>query len=253
MEFYERVSGARMHASYIIPGGVRSDIPIGLLDDIYLFIKQFCSRIDEIEELLTRNRIWKQRLVNIGIINARQAITLGLSGVLLRSTGVCRDIRKNNSYEIYDQLNFQLAIGVNGDCYDRYLIRIFEMRQSIDIILQCLNNMPIGLTKVFDNKITIPSRVGINTSMESLIHHFKLYSSGFVVPYGHIYTSVEAPKGETGIYIISDDSNRPYRCKIRAPGFFHLQALTTLLVDVMLADVVAFVGTIDVVFGEVDR
>lgn len=192
-------------------------------------------------------------MVGIGVINFRKAIDLGLSGVLLRSAGICRDIRKNNAYEIYDSLHFQIGLGVNGDCYDRYLIRMFEMRQCIDIIFQCINTIPRGLFRVMDNKVVSPSRKEMQRSMEALIHHFKFYSEGYNVDNGHVYVAVEAPKGETGVYLVSDSSNRPYRCKIKAPGFVHLQALNHLLIDVMLADLVTFIGTMDIVFGEVDR
>lgn len=253
MEFYERVSGARMHANYIRPGGVASDIPMGLLADIHTFCKQANSRIDELEELLTNNRIWKQRLVNIGKINYKQAIQLGLSGVLARGSGVNFDIRKNKPYEIYSQLNFTIPIGINGDCYDRYLIRILEMRQSINIIMQCINNMPSGLIKTDDYKICPPSRTEIKNSMEALIHHFKYYTEGIIVENGHTYNCVEAPKGETGVYLIADGTNKPYRCRIRTPGFIHLQAIDYLTHGHLIADLVTIIGTLDIVFGEVDR
>jgi NADH dehydrogenase I D subunit len=253
MEFYERVSGARMHASYIRPGGVSCDIPTGLLADIHTFCKQTNSRIDELEELLTNNRIWKQRLVNIGKINYKQAIQLGLSGVLARGSGVNFDIRKNKPYEIYSQLHFTIPIGINGDCYDRYLIRMLEMRQSINIIMQCINNIPSGLIKVDDYKICPPSRTEIKSSMEALIHHFKYYTEGIIVDNGHTYTCVEAPKGETGVYLIADGTNKPYRCRIRTPGFIHLQAIDNLTHGHLIADLVTIIGTLDIVFGEVDR
>lgn len=253
MEFYERVSGARMHASYIRPGGVQYDIPNGLLLDIYKFIKQSNSRIDELEELLTNNRIWKQRLINIGKVNYKQATQLGLTGVLARGSGINIDIRKTIPYEIYDELNFSIPIGINGDCYDRYLIRIMEMRQSIKIINQCLNNIPNGLIKVDDYKICPPQRSELKMSMEALIHHFKLYTEGIIVEKGHTYNCVEAPKGETGVYLISDGTNKPYRCKIRTPGFVHLQALNNMTNGHLIADLVTIIGTLDIVFGEVDR
>ena len=253
MEFYERVSGARMHAAYFRPGGVQYDIPIGLLDDIYIFINQFASRIDEIEELLTNNRIWKQRLVNIGRINYREANELGFSGVLGRGSGVLWDIRKKDTYEIYRHISFKIPIGINGDSYDRYLVRIYEMRQSLLIIEKCINNIPGGLIRVDDNKISIPSRKKMKSSMESLIHHFKLYSEGINIRKGHLYVCTEAPKGEMGVYIISDGTNRPYRCKIRAPGFMHLQSLDHMINGHMIADLVTIIGTQDIVFGEVDR
>ena len=253
MEFYERVSGARMHAAYIRPGGVQYDIPMGLLNDIYKFINQFSSRIDEMEELLTSNRIWKQRLVNIGKLNYREANELGLTGVLARGSGILWDLRKKNTYEIYNHLNFRIPIGINGDCYDRYLIRVYEMRQSILIIEKCINNIPKGLIKVDDNKISPPSRNIMKSSMEGLIHHFKLYSEGLQVRKGHVYACTEAPKGEMGVYFISDGTNRPYRCKIRAPGFMHLQSLNYMVKGHMIADLVTVIGTQDIVFGEVDR
>jgi NADH dehydrogenase I D subunit len=253
MEFYERVSGARMHANYFRIGGILYDIPIGLLNDISIFLKQFSSRIDEIEEMLTDNRIWKQRLVDIGKINYRQALDLGLSGPMLRSTGIAWDLRKNESYEIYKKFSFIVPIGIYGDCYDRYLIRIEEMRQSINIIHQAINLIPNGLVRIDNHKISPPYRSQMKKSMESLIHHFKLYSEGIIVPRGHIYVSIEAPKGETGVFLVSDGSNRPYRCKIHAPGFMHLQALNSIIRGHMIADLVTIIGTLDIVFGEVDR
>jgi len=253
MEFYERVSGARMHANYFRIGGISFDLPIGLLNDIHTFILQFVSRIDEMEEMLTTNRIWKQRLIDIGKINSRQAIDLGLSGPMLRSTGLAWDLRKVESYEVYNKVNFFVPTGIYGDCYDRYLIRIEEMRESINIILQCLNMIPLGLVRVDDHKISPPYRSQMKSSMESLIHHFKLYSEGVIIPQGYSYGCVEAPKGETGAFLVSDGSNKPYRCKVRAPGFMHLQALNSLVVGHMIADLVTVIGTLDIVFGEVDR
>ena len=253
MEFYERVSGARLHAAYIRPGGVSLDIPHGLLDDIFIFCEQFGTRMDEMEEMLTNNRIWKQRLVDIGIVNARDALNLGFSGVMLRGSGILWDLRKNQPYEIYDQLDFDIFVGTNGDCYDRYLIRTAEMRESIKIINQILNKIPEGSIKVEDHKITPPSRFVMKQSMEALIHHFKLYSEGFSVPAGETYVATEAPKGEFGVYLISDGSNKPYRCKIKAPGFNHLQGLDFMSKGHMVADVVTIIGTQDIVFGEVDR
>ncbi len=253
MEFYERVSGARMHANYIRPGGVSQDLPVGLLNDIYLFINQFGSRIDELEELLTENRIWKQRLVDVGKVNYREALDLGLSGVMVRGSGISWDLRKDEPYEIYSHLNFLIPTGVNGDCYDRYLIRVFEMRQSIKIIHQCINNIPQGLIKVDDNKITPPFRKEMKQSMESLIHHFKLHSEGIHLQKGYTYAAVEAPKGETGVFLVSDGKNKPYRCKIKAPGFAHLQAINYIAAGHMIADLVTIIGTLDIVFGEVDR
>jgi NADH dehydrogenase (ubiquinone) Fe-S protein 2 len=253
MEFYERVSGARMHAAYIRPGGVHEDLPLGLLDDIYIFAKGFNSRIDEIEELLTNNRIWKQRLVNVGVVTKQEAQNWGFSGVMLRGSGIFWDLRKMQPYEVYSDLDFKVPVGTNGDCYDRYLIRIEEMRQSVHLIMQCISNMPKGHVKLDDKKITPPSRKLMKQSMESLIHHFKLYSEGFYVPEGKCYSAVEAPKGEFGVFLVSDGSNRPYRCKIKAPGFAHLQGIDFMAKGHYLADVVAIIGTQDIVFGEVDR
>jgi len=253
MEFYERVSGARMHAGYFRPGGVSQDLPLGLLDDIYLFSKQFVTRLDEMEEMLTTNRIWKQRLVDIGIVTKKEACDWGFSGVMLRGSTISWDLRKNQPYEVYDKMEFDVPIGKNGDCYDRYLIRVQEMRESLKIIQQCLNNMPLGPIKLDDHKITSPSRLDMKQSMESLIHHFKLYTEGMIVPAGETYTSTEAPKGEFGVYLISNGTNRPYRCKIKAPGFGHLQALDFMSKGHMIADVVTIIGTQDIVFGEVDR
>jgi NADH dehydrogenase I D subunit len=253
MEFYERVSGARFHAAYIRPGGISQDIPLGLCEDIFHFAEQFSSRVDELEELLTENRIWKQRLVGVGVVTLEQALNWGLTGPLLRSTGYPWDLRKVQPYEIYDKLEFNIPLGKRGDCYDRYCIRIEEMRESLKIILQCLNQMPQGNVRVDDRKISAPSRVEMKTSMESLIHHFKLFSEGYFVPEGDVYAAVEHPKGEFGVSIVSDGSNKPYRCKIKAPGFLHLQALDFMARGHLLADVVAIIGTLDVVFGEIDR
>lgn len=253
MEFYERVSGARMHANYIRPGGILYDIPLGLLDDIHTFCGQFASRLDELEELLTNNRIWKQRLVGVGRVNYREAIDLGFSGVLLRGSGVPIDLRRTEPYEIYKKLAFSIPVGIYGDCYDRYLVRVYELRQSLRIIYQCLNELPIGLVRLDDHKISPPYRDMMKNSMESLIHHFKLFSEGFYVPKGQVYRAVEAPKGETGVFLISEGEPKPYRCRIRAPGFMHLQALHYMTKGHLLADLVTVIGTLDIVFGEVDR
>jgi NADH dehydrogenase (ubiquinone) Fe-S protein 2 len=253
MEFYERVSGARMHAAYIRPGGVAQDLPIGLCEDIFKFCQQYASRIDEMEEMLTGNRIWKQRLVDIGVVTADQALDWGFSGVMLRGSGVSWDLRKTQPYDVYNKMNFDIPVGMRGDCYDRYLIRIEEMRQSLRIIMQCINELPQGVIKVDDKKITPPSRSQMKQSMESLIHHFKHYTEGFVVPAGETYTAVEAPKGEFGVFLVSNGTNRPYRCKIRAPGFAHLQGIDFMSRNHMLADVVTIIGTQDIVFGEIDR
>lgn len=253
MEFYERVSGARMHSSYFRPGGVSADLPKGLLNDIHIFCQQFNTRLDEFEEMLTNNRIWKQRLVDIGIISAKDALDWGFSGVMLRGSGIPWDLRKTQPYEIYDKIEFEIPQGTNGDCYDRYLIRIEEMRQSINIINQVINMIPEGPIKTDDQKIINPSRSQIKNSMESLIHHFKYYTDGFNVPSGETYVTIEAPKGEFGVYLVSDGTNKPYRCKIKAPGFAHLQALDFMCKDHMIADVVTIIGTQDIVFGEIDR
>jgi len=253
VEFYERVSGARMHANYIRPGGVAQDMPLGLSEDIYRFTQQFASRIDELEEMLTNNRIWKQRLVDIGVVTAGQACDWGFTGVMLRGSGIRWDLRKAAPYDVYDKLDFDIPVGTRGDCYDRYCIRVEEMRQSIRIIIQALNAMPEGIVKADDRKLCPPSRPQMKQSMESLIHHFKLYTEGFSVPASSTYTAVEAPKGEFGIFLVSNGTNRPYRCKIRAPGFAHLQGLDFMSKHHMLADVVTIIGTQDIVFGEVDR
>lgn len=253
MEFYERVSGARMHAAYIRPGGVHTDLPMGMADDIYAFCEQFPHRLDEMEELLTGSRIWKQRLVDIGYVSADQALDWGFSGVMLRGSGVPWDLRRAQPYEIYPELDFEVPVGTSGDCYDRYLIRVEEMRQSTQMIVQCLNKLEPGLIKIDDRKISPPPRQEMKDDMESLIHHFKMYTEGVCPPPGETYTACEAPKGEFGVYLVSDGTNRPYRCKIRAPGFAHLQGLDFMAKGHMLADVVAIIGTQDIVFGEVDR
>jgi len=253
MEFYERVSGARMHAAYFRPGGLQVDIPKGLLDDIYMFTEQFTLRLIEMEDMLTENRIWKQRLVDIGVVTADDACQWGFSGVMLRGSGVHWDLRKSQPYEIYDKLKFEIPVGTNGDCYDRYLIRVFEMKESLKIIEQCLNSMPLGYIKTNDLKISPPTRNEMKQSMEALIHHFKMYTQGVIIPNSETYIGTEAPKGEFGVYLVSDGTNRPYRCKIKAPGFNHLQALDFMSKGHLIADVVTIIGTQDIVFGEVDR
>lgn len=253
MEFYERVSGARMHASYIRPGGVSLDLPFGLINDIFKFIVQFISRIDEIDEMLTNNRIWKQRLVDIGVVSFDKAFDLGFSGVMLRGSGIPWDLRVSNPYEIYNDLHFGVPVTTNGDCFDRYLIRLEEMRQSANIISQCLNLLPEGEVKTSDFKLLMPSRNFIKKNMEALIHHFKISTEGFKIPSNENYTSVEAPKGEFSVYIVSNDTNQPYRCRIHAPGFMHLQSLDLMSKRHMIADLVAIIGTQDIVFGEIDR
>jgi NADH dehydrogenase (ubiquinone) Fe-S protein 2 len=251
IEFYERVSGARIHAAYFRPGGVALDLPRGIMDDIYVFIIQFSTRLDEIEEILTTNRIWKQRLVDIGTVTAKDAIAFGFSGVILRGSGLNWDLRASQPYEIYSTLNFSIPVGTKGDCYDRYLLRIEEIRQSLFIIQQCLNDMPSGPVK--DESISPPTRTESKSTIEALIHHFKYYTEGFDVVSGETYSATEAPKGEFGVYLISDGTNRPYRCKIKSPGFNHLQALNHICQGHIVADVVTIIGTQDIVFGEIDR
>ena len=253
MEFCERASGARMHMNYFRPGGVAFDTPPELLEDIYAWTETFPEKVDDLETLLTENRIFKQRTVDIGIITADQCFDWGFTGPNLRAAGVAWDLRKAQPYDVYSNLDFDLAIGKNGDCYDRYLVRVYEMRQCLRIIKQCLINMPGGRCKTDDRKISPPSRSEMKHSMEALIHHFKLYTEGYHVPAGETYTAVEAPKGEFGVFLVSDGTNKPYRCKIRAPGFAHLQAIEVLSKGHMLADVVANIGSLDVVFGEIDR
>jgi NADH-quinone oxidoreductase subunit D len=253
MTFYERVSGSRLHANYFRAGGVHQDLPLGLTDDISMFCESFPKIIDDLETLLTDNRIFKQRNVDIGIVTKQEALDYSFSGVMLRGSGVPWDLRKSQPYECYKDFNFKIPIGKNGDCYDRYLCRIEEMRESIKIMKDCIKNMPQGPVKSIDGKITPPRKEDLKNSMEALIHHFKLFSEGYRVPVGEIYTAVEAPKGEFGVYLISDGSNKPYKCKIRAPGFSHLQAMDYLLKGHMLADVPAVLGSLDIVFGEVDR
>ena len=253
MEFCERVSGARMHMNYFRPGGVAFDMPSGLAEDIHGWADHFPNFVDDCETLLTENRIFKQRTVDIGVITADQALDWGFSGPNLRACGIAWDLRKAQPYDVYEKMEFGVVVGKHGDCYARYLMRMAEMRESVKIIKQCLEHMPGGPVKVDDRKITPPSRAEMKHSMEALIHHFKLFTEGYHVPAGETYTAVEAPKGEFGVYLVSDGTNKPYRCKIRAPGFAHLQALELLSKGHMLADVVANIGSIDIVFGEIDR
>ncbi|MDC3091438.1 NADH-quinone oxidoreductase subunit D [Rickettsiales bacterium] len=253
MEFYERVSGSRLHAAYFRPGGVFRDLPDGLIDDLRSFCKKFPKRIDDIERLLEGNRIFRQRTVNIGKISVKDALERGFTGPCLRASGLAWDLRKNQPYEVYDEMNFKIPTGTNGDCFERFLVRIEEMRQSIIIIEQCLDEIPPGECMTLDPKVAPPRRKEMKTSMESLINHFKLFTEGYHVPSGETYTSVEAPKGEFGVYLVSDGTNRPYRCKIRAPGFPLLQATEFLSKGHMLADLVAIIGSLDIVFGEIDR
>ena len=253
MGFYERVSGSRLHANYFRAGGVHKDLPVGLDSDIDEFCEKFPKIIDDLETLLTDNRIFKQRNVDIGIVSKQDALDYSFSGVMLRGSGVAWDLRRSQPYECYDDLEFKIPVGKNGDCYDRYLCRIEEMRESVKIIKQCLKNIPKGPIKTEDGKISPPPKKELKQSMEALIHHFKLFTEGYRVEKDEIYTAVEAPKGEFGVYLISDGSSKPYKCKIRAPGFTHLQAMDYLIKGHMLADVPAVLGSMDIVFGEVDR
>ena len=253
MGFYEKVSGSRMHSAYIRPGGVHQDLPAGLLDEIADFVKQFPKKINDMENLLTENRIFKQRMVDIGVVSKQQALDWGFSGPMIRGSGIAWDLRKSQPYEIYGELDFDVPIGKNGDSYDRYLIRVQEMFESIKIIEQCLAKIPNGEIVTDDKKIAPPKRNEMKNSMEGLINHFKLYTEGYRVPAGEAYGCVEAPKGEFGVYIISDGSNKPHRCRVRAPGFAHLQGLEFMVKGHLLADVVTVISTQDIVFGEVDR
>ncbi|MFT6558525.1 NADH-quinone oxidoreductase subunit D [Sneathiella sp.] len=253
MEFYERVCGARMHGAYFRIGGVHQDMPAGLDDDIRTFIEGFPKVLNDIETLLTENRIFKQRNVDIGVVSQEEAMAWGFSGVMLRSTGLAWDIRKATPYDVYGELDFDIPVGLNGDCYDRYLMRLEEMRQSLKIMEQCLDKMPEGPVLSEDPKIAPPRRSDMKTSMEALINHFKHYTEGVRVPAGETYTAIEAPKGELGVYLVADGSSKPYRCKVRAPGFAHLQGMDFLTRGHMLADASAILGSLDIVFGEVDR
>ncbi len=253
MIFYERASGSRMHAAYVRPGGVHQDLPQALLDDIYKWTVKFPKQLDDIETLLTNNRIFKQRNVDIGVVSAEDALAWGFSGVMVRGSGMAWDLRRSQPYECYNELDFKIPVGKNGDCYDRYLCRVEEMRESVKIMRQCIEKMPKGPISSTDGKIVPPKRGEMKRTMEALIHHFKLYTEGYKVPEGEVYAAVEAPKGEFGVYLIADGTNKPYRCKIKAPGFAHLQAMDYLCRGHMLADVSAILGSLDIVFGEVDR
>jgi NADH-quinone oxidoreductase subunit D len=253
MVFYERASGSRMHAAYFRAGGVHQDLPQALIDDIYAWCGTFPKVLDDIEGLLTESRIFKQRNVDIGVVNRKDAEEWGFSGVMLRSTGVAWDLRRAQPYESYSDLDFQIPVGKNGDNYDRYVMRMEEMRQAVHIMKQCIERMPSGPVVSTDNKVVPPRRGEMKTSMEALIHHFKLYTEGFHVPAGEVYAAVEAPKGEFGVYLIADGTNKPYRCKLRAPSFVHLAAMDYMGRGHMLADVSAILGSLDIVFGEVDR
>ena len=254
MEFYEQVCGARMHANYFRPGGVRYDMPAGLADDMMVWAEKSVQKaIDDLDNLLTENRIFKQRTVDIGAATAAEAMDWGFTGPMLRASGVAWDLRKSQPYEVYDKMEFDIPVGTTGDVYARYLVRMEEMRQSARIMVQCLKAMPTGGVMVDDYKIAPPPRAEMKRSMEALIHHFKLYTEGFHVPAGEAYCAVEAPKGEFGVYLIADGSNKPYRCRIRAPGFAHLQAMDFCSKGHMLADAVGIIGSMDIVFGEIDR
>ena len=253
LEFYERASGARMHTAYFRPGGVHQDLPAGLLEDIATFCETFPQLIDDVETLLTDNRIFRQRSVDIGAVSLEDALDWGFSGPMLRASGAPWDLRKAQPYECYEDLEFDIPVGKKGDCFDRYLVRIEEMRQSIRIMRQCVERMPDGPVMTQDHKVTPPRRAEMKRSMEALIHHFKLYTEGFHVPAGETYTAVETPKGEFGVYLVADGTNKPYRCKIRPPAFVHLSAMDFMCRGHMLADSVAILGSLDIVFGEVDR
>lgn len=253
MEFYERVSGARLHANYFRPGGVHQDLPKGLAEDIYAYCDRVLRHIEDVESLLTENRIFKMRNVDIGVISAEDALDWGFTGVMLRGSGIPWDLRKAQPYDVYERMEFDVPVGKNGDCYDRYLCRIEEMKQSVRIIRQCIEQMPGGPVITQNHKVAPPSRAQMKRSMEALIHHFKLFTEGFHVPDGETYAAVESPKGEFGVYLVSNGTNKPYRCKIRSPGYAHLQAIDFLTRGHMLADIPAVLGTLDFVFGEVDR
>ncbi len=253
MEFYERVCGARLHANYFRPGGVHQDMPDGLTDDILQWCEGLPNFLGDIDSLLTNNRIFKQRTVDIGVATAEEAMDWGFSGPMLRGSGIAWDLRKSQPYDVYEEMDFDIPVGKTGDCYARYLVRMAEMHESIKIMKQCIENIPDGPIKVDDYKVSPPPRAEMKSSMEAMIHHFKLYTEGYHVPAGETYTAVEAPKGEFGVYLVSDGSNRPYRCRIRAPGFAHLQALEFLSKGHQLADTVSNIGSLDIVFGEIDR
>ncbi|MEM7695681.1 MAG: NADH-quinone oxidoreductase subunit D [Pseudomonadota bacterium] len=255
MMFYERACGARLHANYFRVGGVHQDLPAGLIDDIEAFCDPFLKVVDDLDNLITENRIFKQRNVDIGVVTLDECWAWGFSGVMVRGSGAPWDLRRNQPYECYNEFDFKIPIGKNGDCYDRYLIRMEEMRQSVHIMRQAIDKLRVtgGPVHTLDGKVAPPSRGEMKRSMEALIHHFKLYTEGFHVPEGEVYVAVEAPKGEFGVFLVADGTNKPYRCKIKAPGFAHLQAMDTMCEGHMLADVAAILGSLDIVFGEVDR
>ena len=253
MEFYERVSGARLHANYFRPGGVHQDLPAGLADDMMQWCNELPQFLDDLDSLLTNNRIFKQRTVDIGVVSREEALDWGFTGPMLRGSNVAWDLRKSQPYDVYAEMDFDIPIGKTGDCYARYLVRMAEMHESIKIMKQCIEKMPDGPIKVNDYKIAPPPRGEMKSSMEAMIHHFKLYTEGYHVPAGETYTAVEAPKGEFAVYLVSDGTNKPYRCRIRAPGFAHLQALDFMSKGHQLADTVSIIGSLDIVFGEIDR
>ena len=253
MELYEQASGARLHANYVRPGGVAVDLPAGFIERAAIWCDEVSSFIVDMERILTGNRIFRQRTVDIGVITADEALDWGFTGPCLRASGLPWDLRKSQPYEVYADLDFDIPIGKNGDCFDRYLVRVEEMRQSVKLVRQCLQKMPDGPVRIDNHKITPPPRALMKQSMEALIHHFKLFTEGYHVPEGETYTAVEAPKGEFAVYLIADGTNRPYRCHIRAPGFAHLQAMDMLARGHMLADITAIIGSLDIVFGEIDR
>ena len=253
MEFYEAASGQRMHANYYRFGGVNRDLPDGLEERIAAWIEQFGPRLDDVDVLLTENRIFKQRTVDVGVVSTEDALAWGFSGPCLRASGLPWDLRKAQPYEVYDRLEFDIPVGKNGDCWDRYLVRMAEMRESLKIMRQCLEQMPEGPVRVQDQKVTPPPRAEMKRSMEALIHHFKLYTEGVRVPAGEVYAAIESAKGEFGVYLVADGTNKPWRCKIRSPGFVHLEAFDFMIKRHTLADVPAIIGSIDIVFGEIDR
>jgi NADH-quinone oxidoreductase subunit D len=253
MVFYERVCGARLHAAYFRPGGVHQDMPAGLAEDLWAWTETFPAVLKDMYEITAHNRIFKQRNVDIGVVSKADAMAWGFSGPMLRGSDIPWDLRKSQPYDVYDKMNFDVVVGKNGDCYDRYVLRFEEMRQSLKIIRQCLNEMPAGPVASLDRKVVPPKRGEMKRSMEALIHHFKLYTEGYKVPAGEVYAAVEAPKGEFGVYLVSDGTNKPYRCKIKAPGFAHMAAMDFLCRGHMLADAPAVLGSMDIVFGEVDR
>ena len=253
MEFYEAASGQRMHANYYRFGGVNRDLPDGLEERIAAWIEQFGPRLDDVDVLLTENRIFKQRTVDIGVVSTGDALAWGFAGPMLRASGLPWDLRKAQPYEVYDRLEFDIPVGKNGDCWDRYLVRMAEMRESLKIMRQCLEQMPEGPVRVQDQKVTPPPRAEMKRSMEALIHHFKLYTEGVRVPAGEVYAAIESAKGEFGVYLVADGTNKPWRCKVRSPCFAHLEAFDFMIRGHTLADVPAIIGSIDIVFGEIDR